>query len=254
MTTTCPNCGAGVSEGAAYCPNCGQQLAPHPQEAPSQAQPPSQQDTSSSRSAPTTRTSTPGPAETEEQPVFTSPQEPSASGLLSGWVAVAALAMVGVAAVGLIGFFLLRPDSFGGDDDPPLRSRIQTEVGDFTLKQDSVKKDKLTLSHGADEALAMRYVAPDGTELLHYLAAFPSPERANQVLQGDVKAKEADGYKKVDSGGVVGQDGQKIGAWVFLQKENVLIVVWTNDELEAYVAGFERDAYELYTELSASAY
>jgi hypothetical protein len=142
----------------------------------------------------------------------------------------------------------------GNHGEGGLANKVKSEVGDFTLKQDSIKRDKQTLSNGATEALVMTYVAPDGTELEHHLASFPSPQRANQALQSNVEHKEDEGFEKVGWADVVSQDGQKIGAWVKLEKKNTAVWAWTNYDLKAVVEGPQSYATELYDAISASAY
>jgi hypothetical protein len=143
----------------------------------------------------------------------------------------------------------------GNHGEGGLANKVKSEVGDFTLKQDSIKRDKQTLSNGATEALVMTYVAPDGTELEHHLASFPSAQRANQALQSDVEHKEDEGYEEVpNAADFRDQDGQKIGSWVLLQEKNTYVWAWTNYDLKAVVEGPQSYATELYDAISASAY
>ena len=143
----------------------------------------------------------------------------------------------------------------GSRGEGGLGDKVKSKVGDFHLKQGSIKKDEQALSNGATEALVMTYVAPDGTELEHHLASFPSARRANQALQSDVENKEDEGFEKwPTSADFRDQDGQKIGAWVLLQKENTAVWAWTNYDVKAVVEGPQSYATELYDAISASAY
>jgi hypothetical protein len=122
-------------------------------------------------------------------------------------------------------------------------------VGDFTLQ------DKMELPEdadaGADEALAISYVASDGTEVTNFLFGFSSSEKANLALHGQVQNAETEGYEQVGGGNITNPEGQEIGAWVELKKGGTTVMHWTNDKKYAVVAGPEDYVDEFYAAVSA---
>lgn len=126
---------------------------------------------------------------------------------------------------------------------------VQQQVGVFTL-QDKVELPK-DADAAADEALAMTYVAPDGTELTNYLFDFSSPEEANLVLHRQVQNSKTEGFEQEGEGNITNPEGQEIGSWVGLKKGDTTVIHWTNNKKYVVVAGPAGNIDEFYAAVSA---
>ncbi len=277
MAGTRPNCAAGIPEGPAYRSNRGLQLGPPSEEMPTQARSFVQQD---APSAPVTQASVPEePAGTTEPSNSTLPQGPSANGSPDGYAVVAVLAVLVLLAVGALIYFIAvgqgsdtgtsgaggptvaepvreqgakevtTAQSSSAPNNGSLDQLVRRQVGDFTL-QDKIELPE-DANAGAEEALAMTYVAPDGTEVANYLFAFSSPEEANLVLRGQVRNSKTEGFEQVGGGNITNPEGQDIGAWAELKKEDTLVIHWTNNNKYAVIAGPEGYIDEFYAAVSA---
>jgi outer membrane biosynthesis protein TonB len=277
MSSSCPNCGTEIPEGAAFCPNCGQAVS---QEKEALQQ---EQQTTQSATPPAAQTS--APAQTREQSVVTQQQAapsgtPGGGGsrkglILGGLAAASVLGFLALLVVGaLLYFFVLAPQ---GEPEPqpepapqpvpqpepepnpepapgggPLDDLVQQQVGDFTL-QGSAEWPEATQA-GATQALVMEYAASDGTPLTHYLAAFSSPDTANDSHQVGVDALVDRGYQVVEEFRLEDEQGKQFGTAVVLQGEiegtAYSVVLWSNGNLDARTWGPGETAVDFFNATS----
>lgn len=266
MDRNCPNCARQTPEGADFCPHCGRVVSQ--EDAPRQVQ-----QTASATMVPTEQM--PGPPPTRQQSVFTPPQAPP-SGIpggggrrkvlvLGGLAVAAVLGFVALLVVGAVLYFFIfapepapetqpeptpqsepqpepqpepEPNSEPAPGGGPLDELVQQQVGNFAL-QGSAEWPEATQS-GATQALAMEYVASDGTPLTHHLAAYGSPEAADQSLRAGVDGLVSAGFQEVKEIPLEGEEGQ-FGTAVLLQGEIEgtahSAVLWTNGNLDARAIG-----------------
>jgi hypothetical protein len=153
-------------------------------------------------------------------------------------------------------YFALRdsgPDtrgSVGSQDSAPhqdsLKQRIQPQVGNFKM-QEAMDAQETYSYVGATDAFEMHYVAPDGTQLKHFLMAFPSSTETNRVSMFLVDATAlSQGWKKVGEEDVRDQEGRQIGTMVLLERGDEEMVEWTSNELRSRVIGPKGSALAFY--------
>lgn len=269
----CPNCGAEVAEGAAFCANCGKPLSRET----------SRQEETRQEAAPAAQPST-----ATQQAVFTPPQATPSGGPATGgksrrglYLGCGVAAVLGALAILVVGaglfFFAFSsgpqpqpeptpepspepapepepspepaPEPEPSPEPAPssgsLEDLVQDQVGDFALQD--IQEDPAVLEAGATQGLVMLYAAPDGTEIIHNLAAFSSPEDANRILQGMVDyLVQEQGFQKLEEIPLEDDQGNQFGSAVLLQGETE-IVVWTNANLFAGAEGPPEAAVEFFS-------
>lgn len=269
----CPNCGAELSPGAAFCGNCGTAVS---EEAPGQTQ----QESPSGATA--TQTYAP-----QQQSVSAPPSggRKSHKGLILGGLAAAGILgfMVVLILGAVIFFFATRPaettdqppqpsgenpgtQSPGSEDpgtqapsgedpaQPPpdtgsLDDIVQEQVGDFTLQQVDTLPE--AVDAGAVDARQMIYASSDGTEVAHDLSVWSSPDEADQMLVSFADNLTSDGAQSVEEFEVTDQDGQQLGRGMALVGSGgEEIVLWTNDVLFCVIVAPEGYSADFYGGLS----
>jgi hypothetical protein len=173
-------------------------------------------------------------------------QEPSANGSPGGYGTVSVLVLLVLLTLAV---------SCGPTDQPPttpnsssLDQLVHKQVGEFELR--NKRKLPKNADAGADKGLVMTYLAPDGTELTHYLFDFPSPQKANVALQVQVQNSKTEGFEQIDSGNIVDPEGSKIGSWVRMKQKDTIVMHWTNYMKYAVIAGPKSYVDELYAGVS----
>jgi hypothetical protein len=265
----CASCGTQIPGEADFCPNCGQKTAPEetePRAEQTTEQPAgmsaAQMDGGSAGATVGTRpTTTPEPPEPQTPPIaappqggqqqapLQQPQKKSRRGLIiGGCLGLVALGTIILLVVGVIAYIALRDDGGnsgnngqqgqqgqqGEQQGGSLKSFIQEEVGDFQLQE--VAEWPEAVDAGASEAYSMLYAGSDGASVIHSLAAFSSPEAAEEVRAGVVQSL-VDGGMDVLEETPREADGQQVGKVTLLQGESesgpVAMVVWTNGQVYA---------------------
>lgn len=129
------------------------------------------------------------------------------------------------------------------EDD--LAGIIQRRVGPFRLVE--VERAPEFAEAGAAGALTAGYSGPNGG-VFHIVAAFGSPQDANQFLVGMTQyLVEEKGNEFVDNGEVILNDEQ-VGEWALLRGETQ-IMLWTDGVLFAVAEGAAPNAVDFYSEV-----
>jgi hypothetical protein len=113
---------------------------------------------------------------------------------------------------------------------------LQEQVGAYTLVASQSAPE--LIARGATDAVVTRYERSDGVPLIHTLAAFPNPNRANNLWDQLGEALLASGeFVLVDEGDLTGPDGSFVGNVGVLRSATENAIIWTNTNLLAVVEG-----------------
>jgi len=107
-----------------------------------------------------------------------------------------------------------------------LRSLVEERVGDFRLVAADDFPD--AINQGASDAVQLAYRSAGGVELFHVLAAYPSPDLANQAAAEFYGGLVGDGYEPVDQSPIVDDRTSPIGLATVLTGPDDEAVLWTN--------------------------
>lgn len=134
------------------------------------------------------------------------------------------------------------------DGGGSLNDFVQQQVGAFTLN-DAGQDPELITNLGAADGITMNYQHQDGTQLVHNLLAFSSPDEAVTQLGtlGSVMVDQL-GYTVQEEFEVTDQNGQTIGSGVVLTGPSE-VVLWTNGQLGATAEAPSTYATQFYNEI-----
>ena len=138
-----------------------------------------------------------------------------------------------------------QPSQGGGGS---LNDFVQQQVGAFTLG-DAGQDPELITNLGAADGITMNYQHQDGTQLVHNLLAFSSPDEAvtNIGTLGSVMVDQL-GYTVQEEFEVTDENGQQIGSGVVLTGPSE-VVLWTNGQLGATAEAPKTYATQFYNEI-----
>jgi len=116
---------------------------------------------------------------------------------------------------------------------------VQPQVGDFTLQGSAEWPE--AIQSGATQGLIMEYAASDGMLLPHYLAAYSSPDAANESHEAGIDGLVSEGFQVVEEIPLEDDQGEQFGTAVLLRGEvegaTYAAVFWTNGNLDARAVG-----------------
>jgi hypothetical protein len=143
------------------------------------------------------------------------------------------------------------PPSGGGtrpaatEDD--LKQLVQQTVGSFQLTEITSLPE--LRKAGATAALAMEYGSTSGVELSHILSAWPSAEQATEFTLAFARVLADKGYEVTEQGDVKNDNGEVLGKYVVLAKENTEGIFWSNGNLHASAVAGKGNAVAFYKAL-----
>ena len=128
-----------------------------------------------------------------------------------------------------------------------LAGLVQQRVGPYRLAQVESGQE-FAVNSGGVGAIFAGYTTPGGGALFHILAAYPSPNKANQILKAAAKGAVRGGARLVEVG-PVNIDGRRTGTWVLLQGKTQSIL-WTNGVLFAVADGAHPHPIKFFSNVS----